>query len=58
MQDCTRKSRGTETRGDYAIAIKLNEGIAAAWLANEGGDEGAAMGGLMSRLKFAMLDNA
>lgn len=58
MRYCTRKSRGAGARGDYAIAIRVNEGIAAAWLANEGGDEGAAMGGLVSRLKFAMLDNA
>jgi len=37
------------------MADYLHEIIASQWLANEGGDEGDAMGGLVSRLKFAMV---
>lgn len=37
------------------MVVYLHENAASQWLASEGGDEGDAMGGLVSRLKFAML---
>ena len=51
-------SRGASDDKDCAIAKCRDRRVAARWLVNEGGDWGAAMGGLMSRLKFAMLSNA
>jgi hypothetical protein len=38
---CDReKSRGAGAESDCAIAIRMNEGIAAVWWAGAGGDEG------------------
>jgi phage gp37-like protein len=51
-------SRGANDEKDCAIAKRLDRRVAAVWVVDGGGEEGAAMGGLVSRLQFAMLSNA